>query len=1104
GGIINDNGTANQLAKVSILFDEVTLAYNTAQSRGGGFYTDGGTYYANAELDITITNSTITGNTAVTSTGGGIDNRLYAYTGATGSTVSMTVRNTAVVGNAAGSNGGGIAHATSNDVISAGVTTTIENATISGNSADGYGGGIFSSSSGALIVGSSTVTANTSDATGSGYFASGGGIHIAAGAAALQNTIVAGNTDNSGVAPDLNDLAQAVSASFTLIGDNTGSSLSPASVGMPDLNGNLIGDSINGVIDPLLGTLQNNGGLTLTHALLAGSPARDAGHAFGILADQRGGARGMAADMGAFEGLHVIVDDTGDGNDGDPTNATTTLREAIAVTNVAETFDIITFDLGNSATILRPAGGTELLVTNSLVIDGPGIDALTIDANGTVTGTRVMRMEDSVAGASSELVLRGLTLSGGAVVGQNGGGLLTQENLTLQGVRITGNTAMDDVSANGGYGGGIQMNANAVGIGSTAWLKIENSTISGNTGFNSGGGIQATNSATALGSHSIVSIGNATTFSDNRSFSSGGGVDLDNDSDAPFAVSQVTIIDTMFQNNIAFFDGGGMNIDSDQEGYRSTAMLTMAASQFSGNIAEIADGGALRIDHDLRAVRAASRVAIRDTSFTNNSATVDEGGAVMDETDVINYKAHALFVLDGVQVSNNAADEGGGLFSDLDVRGNAGRAVVQIKDSQFSQNMADDEGGGIHTSIDSRARGSEALSIVMNSTIADNTADEGGGFYSTNRTSYFYPDATNKTVIVATTISGNTATNLGGGIYQDDSSAMLIAKTTISGNAAISGAGGGIFVNNNSGSVSVENSTITANSAATTGGGLALADGRGATVDNTIIAGNMAAVSDPDLATGTGADAVLSFSLIGNVGNATVVDNGNNQTGTSGTPIDPLLGPLQDNGGPTFTHALLIGGPAIDMGDALGTTMDQRGFLRTVGTQTDVGAYENQPVNCDFDDDGDCDINDIDALITEIASAANGLLFDLTGDGMVNLADRDQWLADAGARHLASMSPYLLGDANLDGVVDGLDFIAWNNSKFTATGTWSQADWNADGTTDGLDFILWNNNKFQNSDAAPLIDRVFATLADDDDDDDPQVELIHRLALDADQANAST
>jgi hypothetical protein len=66
------------------------------------------------------------------------------------------------------------------------------------------------------------------------------------------------------------------------------------------------------------------------------------------------------------------------------------------------------------------------------------------------------------------------------------------------------------------------------------------------------------------------------------------------------------------------------------------------------------------------------------------------------------------------------------------------------------------------------------------------------------------------------------------------------------------------------------------------------------------------------------------------------------------------------------------------------------------------------------------------------------------------------------------MSSYKLGDVNLNGTVDGDDFIFWNQFKFQATGLWSQADFNGNASTDGGDFIDWNQNKFTSSFRAPV------------------------------------
>jgi hypothetical protein len=126
-------------------------------------------------------------------------------------------------------------------------------------------------------------------------------------------------------------------------------------------------------------------------------------------------------------------------------------------------------------------------------------------------------------------------------------------------------------------------------------------------------------------------------------------------------------------------------------------------------------------------------------------------------------------------------------------------------------------------------------------------------------------------------------------------------------------------------------------------------------------------------------------------------------------------------------------------------------------------------VDCDFNGDTLCNGTDIDLLVENIAiGPPDPNTYDLTGDNMVNLADRDEWLALAGAMNLISQNPYLLGDADLDGIVDGLDFIEWNENKFTSVAAWTAGDFNADGVVDGLDFIEWNNNKFTSADTVAV------------------------------------
>ena len=112
------------------------------------------------------------------------------------------------------------------------------------------------------------------------------------------------------------------------------------------------------------------------------------------------------------------------------------------------------------------------------------------------------------------------------------------------------------------------------------------------------------------------------------------------------------------------------------------------------------------------------------------------------------------------------------------------------------------------------------------------------------------------------------------------------------------------------------------------------------------------------------------------------------------------------------------------------------------------------------------DCLDIDALVAEIAAGNHSPLFDLTGDGLVNLGDRDAWLAPAGEINLGPGRVFLVGDATLDGFVDVQDFNEWNANRFTIGAAWCRGDFNADGVVDVQDFNAWNKNKFQTSDRA--------------------------------------
>jgi hypothetical protein len=132
--------------------------------------------------------------------------------------------------------------------------------------------------------------------------------------------------------------------------------------------------------------------------------------------------------------------------------------------------------------------------------------------------------------------------------------------------------------------------------------------------------------------------------------------------------------------------------------------------------------------------------------------------------------------------------------------------------------------------------------------------------------------------------------------------------------------------------------------------------------------------------------------------------------------------------------------------------------------------------SADFNGDGLVDCIDVDSLVMEIVAENHDPAFDLTGDGVVDTADLDEWRVLGGAANLPSGNPYLVGDAGLDGVVDGLDFIEWNSHKFTNLAAWCNGDFNADGVVDGLDFILWNENKFSSSDGVSAVPEPGTTV----------------------------
>jgi hypothetical protein len=207
---------------------------------------------------------------------------------------------------------------------------------------------------------------------------------------------------------------------------------------------------------------------------------------------------------------------------------------------------------------------------------------------------------------------------------------------------------------------------------------------------------------------------------------------------------------------------------------------------------------------------------------------------------------------------------------------------------------------------------------VSDSTFSGNQADFGGAIIDIGG---------GNATIKNSTFLKNGSRRSGGAIDNTEGGTLSITNSTFSANTAGS-VGGGIV--NFDGIVTIRNSTFSGNSAASDGGGGIRNGGATLHLINTIIADSP-----------SGGDCVNFGTLATNVAN--LIEDGSCSAAISG---DPKLGPLADNGGPTQTHALLTGSPAIDAGDdttcaaAPVNDLDQRGVSRAQGALCDIGAFE--------------------------------------------------------------------------------------------------------------------------------------------------------------------
>jgi hypothetical protein len=395
-------------------------------------------------------------------------------------------------------------------------------------------------------------------------------------------------------------------------------------------------------------------------------------------------------------------------------------------------------------------------------------------------------------------------------------------------------------------------------------------------------------------------------------------------------------------------------------------------------------------------------MTIHNSTVSGNSGTltggnINNGGTMTLEDSVIsgnsdNISNGGTITLTRCMVAQNTSAFGGGLS-------NSGSAVVT--DSTIANNAASPTGGGIFNEF--------GQLTVRSSTISGNRATYAGGIFSLERT----------LTVMDSTISGNTAERQGGGIlhggipgYQGFAE---ITGSTITGN-------------------------ITTENYSSDFGGGGIYNNERMVIRDTIVAGNQSAGEGPDV---YGSVISVGYNLIG----ATDESSGwtaTDLTGTSAAPLDPGLGPLQDNGGPTRTHALLLGSPAIGAGDtSLVGSRDQRGSVRGYTAHVDIGAFSTEtvfgfrvlaPANVSSGQPFDVTVIAVDQWGNTVSTYVGTVHFSST-DLFAQLPDNTAFSGDDGGSHTFSVTLQSLGtqsigvaDANVTSITGSATVDVFGNS----------------------------------------------------------------------------
>lgn len=563
---------------------------------------------------------------------------------------------------------------------------------------------------------------------------------------------------------------------------------------------------------------------------------------------------GNATDLTNGDTSSIIALAASDGGDG------VSLREAILAANNTAGADEITFDFGHDEpeTILLKQG--ELHITDDLTITGDGMDLLTIDASGSDPtpdidngdGTNIIRIGSRFA-SFFDVTLFGMTLTG---ADRNFGGAVGDSRDQFEPTTLT--LINSRVTGNHALEGAVYKKIDQ--------LTIQNSVISENSG---GGGISAAYDTQIMG----------TTISNND----GGGVRVD-------SRATVEISDSLITGNTAEKGGGIYMFEINGGSY-----LRIENSTISNNTAE--DGSATHGFTDGAAIYTfGTSLNLIGSTITGNHGMAPAvsmfPGRAFYGTGIY---ANTLRVTDSIVTNNSGSGISGSVTGSSEVSGSTfsgnggtGLALRVVADFHSTMRIQDSTFTGNHAGLEV---GSDYLASlqIRNVTVTDNRGS-GGGYLSAEIVS-----------VQDSVIARNETDLFGAGIETGlDTLELTLTNTTVSENVSTTdgqphGAAirGGRFT-----SVTLIQSTITGNTK-----GINAEDGP---ISSLSLYGS---IFDQELSGPVTAD----FSLISIADNAVITGSGN-QTGTAANPLDPLLGPLADNGGSTLTHALLPGSPALNAG----------------------------------------------------------------------------------------------------------------------------------------------------------------------------------------------